>query len=212
MRRLIVPITFFLLVSAFCIAVWWLTVATEFEPAITSLSLLAAIMGLFIDRWLAERENRRRLLRSLKHETFMNLRVLEILTKTTPDQVTTTPLALPRFYNSTLSAVIASGAFSTDADSQLWNRLHSWLQGSIEANNRIAMAEVYTLLNNEAAPLFREKLSSSNVMVKTRETLLDFSMHLVNKYGAESGIDKDTVLFAVAASQNDDERFSRREV
>jgi hypothetical protein len=49
-------------------------------------------------------------------------------------------------------------------------------------------------------------------MVKTRETLLDFSMHLVNKYGAESGIDKDTVLFAVAASQNDDERFSRREV
>jgi hypothetical protein len=201
MRRFIVPITFLLLVSAFCIAVSWLFVATDFEPAITSLSLLAAIMGLFIDRWLAERDNRRRLLRSLKHETYMNLKVLEILTKMAPDQVTNTPIVLPRFYNSTLSAVIASGAFSTDADSQLWNRLHSWLQASIEANNRIGIAEMYTLFNNEAAPLFREKLSSDKVMEKTSETLLDFSMHLVNKYGDESGIDKDTVLFAVAASK-----------
>ncbi|WP_296461550.1 hypothetical protein [Rubinisphaera sp.] len=200
MHRYIIPMTFSLLIAALFAAVGWLIVAPEFEPVITCLTLLTAITGLFIDRWLSEREHRRRLLRSLTHEIYLNLQVLKQLEQITTAASSNGPLMLPRFYNATLSIVIASGVFSTDMDSQLWKMLHNWLQRSNETNNRLTATEAYTLQNPASASLFYEKLSKGEVMVQTRDSLITLSKHLLNAYCEESGIEEDTVLFAVSKS------------
>ncbi|HCS53103.1 MAG TPA: hypothetical protein DIW81_16170 [Planctomycetaceae bacterium] len=85
-------------------------------------------------------------------------------------------------------------------DSQLWKMLHNWLQRSNETNNRLTATEAYTLQNPASASLFYEKLSKGEVMVQTRDSLITLSKHLLNAYCEESGIEEDTVLFAVSKS------------
>ena len=74
--KFIVPSTFIVLLVAFSTAVGWLLKSPDFEPAVTSLALLATIIGLFADRWLAEKEKRKALLHTLVHEIYINLSIL----------------------------------------------------------------------------------------------------------------------------------------
>ncbi|HKZ37765.1 MAG TPA: hypothetical protein VJ184_08955, partial [Chryseolinea sp.] len=136
MHRLIVPVTFVFLLAALAASVGWLVTSPDWEPAVTSLTLVTAITGLFIDRWLAARERRRQMLRALVHEIYMNLGVFREIQSIAPNTKTSSPKMMPRFYNSTLATVIASGVFATDKDAMLWKLFHDWMQRSTEANNR----------------------------------------------------------------------------
>jgi|688.fasta_scaffold700171_1 hypothetical protein len=205
MQRYIVPTTFALLVAAFFSAIVWLFRSPDFEPAITCLTLITAITGLFIDRWLSEREHRRKLLQALAHELYMNLGVLKDVDMIRSKEGDTTPKMLPRFYNSTLSAVISSGTFTTENDATLWKLLHDWLQRSTEANVRFVTTEQFTFANPETTSLFYDILSSGQVMAQVRSALLDLTSHLLDAYARESGIDKETKLFFDQSSPKDTE-------
>lgn len=196
MRRLIVYVTFILLVAALVASVGWLFTKPDFEPAITCLTLVTAITGLFFDRWLGEREHRQQLLRALAHEVYMNLGALQDIKKITPDTGAAGPKMMPRFYNSTLAVVIASGTFATQRDAKLWKLLHDWLQRSTEANIRFLTTETYTLEHPDTTALFYEKMATGEVLEVASQTLLNLTNHLVETYAKESGIDKGTVLFA----------------
>src|SRR5688572_30304919 len=115
MHRYIVAFTFALLVIAFATAVVWLTQAPSFESALTCLTLLTAVTGLFIDRWLTERERRQALLHALAHEIYMNLGALKDVTTMAAEEPAG-PKIFPRFFTGTLVAAISSGAFATTRD------------------------------------------------------------------------------------------------
>ncbi|MGH7786873.1 MAG: hypothetical protein ACRERC_08405, partial [Candidatus Binatia bacterium] len=84
--------------------------------ALTCLTLLTAVTGLFIDRWVTERERRQQLLHALAHELYMNLGALKDLMGIKAQEDQQPPQMLPRFYTSTLVTVISSGAFTTTSN------------------------------------------------------------------------------------------------
>lgn len=197
MHRYIVGLTVGLLVIAFVTAVVWLITAPSFEPALTCLTLLTAVTGLFIDRWVTEQERRQQLLHALAHELYMNLGALKDVMAIKPQEGEQRPQMLPRFYTSTLVTVISSGAFATTRDKTLWKMLHDWLQRSTEANIRLQTTENLTFMHPSTTTSFYEKLSSGAVMTLTAKTLTDVTAYLMDHYSAESGIDRSTVLFDI---------------
>lgn len=193
-QQLIVPIATILLICALITSFVWLVKTVDFEPLITFLSLLAAITGLVIDRWLSGREQRYRLLRSLGHELYMNLGVLNAvddLSKTAENKV----IIFPRFHNSVLNSVIATGVFSLKRDEKLWNFLHAWMDRSTQVNVRLQCAEFFVLNNPSSASGFYKKMYTGQVMFETRKALIDLSTLLITEYSIESGFDFNTVLF-----------------
>jgi hypothetical protein len=195
MRRAIVLATFILLAMAFTASLGWLLSNPDWEPAITAITLLTAITGLFIDRWLSEREHRAQLLVALVHELYMNAGVLKQLDEIIEQAASTTVIMMPRFYNSTLSSVIGSGTFATSRDARLWKLMHAWLQRSSEANERFSFTESYLGSHPKSASDFCVKMRDGNVMRLVRETLLALSVHLVEHYRKESGVGSDTAIF-----------------
>ncbi len=197
MRHYIVITTLMILIGAFLVAIAWFIASPDYEPALTSLVLLATIIGLFIDRWLSERERRRQLLHSLVHEIYMNIGVFDDLNALKSLDKEKQIHIFPRFYTFTLTAVIASGAFSTKRDKKLWKLLNGWLQRVIDANNRLHITELQTFSNPNIAEIFYAKLSTGNVMVITKQSFLELANHLFDTYKTESGIDRNTILFDV---------------
>jgi len=195
MHRTITCITFVLLLAAFVVAIGWLFSSPDFEPAITCITLITAISGLFLDRWLSERERRKQQLVGLVHEVYMNLGVCQDIKRICSIDNSDCPSILPRFYNTTLTTVIASGSFATKADSTLWKLLHSWAQRSIEANTRLAATEMYTLFRPSTATEFKSGLREGKVMILIKEVLIKLTDHLLEAYPKESGITRETMLF-----------------
>lgn len=197
MRSRICILTFILLSAAALAKIGRLIEAPDFESAASCFALVAAVTGLFITRWLAEKERRRALLRSLSHEIYMNLQVLKD-PKFQPQSETSVSVAVfPRFYISTLQATISSGAFANEIDKELFKLMHNWLQRAGEFNHRLDISEAQ-IFNNPTSCKFAEfssKLSSGTVFVITRQSLVALSDHMILRYSKESGIERDAVLF-----------------
>jgi hypothetical protein len=102
---------------------------------------------------------------------------------------------LPRFYNSTLGAVIATGIFSTKRDGVLNKLLHNWMQRSTEANIRFSATELHTMSHPGTAANFLKTLRNGGVMQKVEASLIGLSNHVTEKYSRESGITNETVFF-----------------
>lgn len=197
MHRIVIPLTIFLLASAFTLAILWLIATPDYEPVITCLTLLTALTGLFIDRWLSAREKRRQLLKSLAHELKMNMQVALDVERIASDTEDRRPKMLPRFYNSTLGTIIATGEFASKRDAKLWKQMHGWMQRSTEVNARFIMTENYVFTHPKTASMFYEVLSSGEVMGLARKSLIALSTTLFDEYARETGITRDTILFDV---------------
>lgn len=197
MRHFIVRVTFVLLVLACLIAIAWFISSPDFEPALTSIALLATITGLFIDRWLATKERRQELLYALAHELYMNLQVLADPLFRPDTEPKKEPSVYPHLYVATLETVIASGAFIENRDRRLFHLMHSWRQLAQEFNKRLDITELRTFTNTSADEIerFRNSLTSGQVLGETKRVLQELSTHLVDNYSKESGVGKDTILF-----------------
>ena len=197
MRHYIVITTFILLVISFFFAVAWLYFKPDWEPALTSVALLATITGLFIDRWLAAKERRRELLFALAHEVYMNLNVLSDPLFKPDTQPPQAPSVYPRLYTATLDTVIASGVFTQLSDRKLFRLMHSWRQRASEFNHRLDITELFTFGKPEPEVIasFRAVLTSGIVLSKSREVLTELAAHLMDNYARESGVSRDTILF-----------------
>lgn len=149
----------------------WLWRAPDFEPAISTFSLTAAVVGLFVDRWIVTRERRKTLLVTLLHELYMNGEVCKDIDQLIVDQPRFRPL--PRFYNSVLLSVIASGEFSGGSDATLCKRLHDWQQRSREVNDRFKLSETFLIVHPSAAGDFIKTLATGVVMGTCRQSLND---------------------------------------
>ena len=203
MRHWIVVIGIVLLVIAAFTAIAWCISTPDFEPFVSLLTLIAAITGLVIDRWLGERERRTALLRSLAHEVYINLQIMNNpLFQKEVEKSSTIPV-FPRFYLATLQSTISSGTFATEKDEKLFKLMHGLLQRSIEFNHRLDITEfqIFSKPTPEVISQFREKLSSGQAFSAVRQSLTELSKLLIDQYSNESGIRGDTVLFDESNTQ-----------
>ena len=197
MRHIFAISSLISLVLALVVGVIWFCSKPDYEPALTSLVLLSAILGLFIDRLVSEKEKRQQLLRSLAHEMHMNAGVAKDIKELKSKVVSNTALFLPRFYTTTLSSVVSSGIFCTKRDAKLFTYMTSWLQRGTEVNTNLSFAENIVSSNpglNESP--FR-KVAEGQAFKMALDALVELSEYLLESYSIETGITHETVLFDV---------------
>ena len=173
----------------------WLIYSPDFEPAITSLAILASLLSIYFDRIIAEKERRKEALIALIHELYMNLGVIKDLKAASrPDKVNKIHI-LPRLYLSSLSSAIASGMFTGNKDKKLWKLMTSWLQFSTDYNNRLDVTEFNVFSNPSYASEFNKKLTKSVTYNRTFDSLVNLIDHLLHNYHKLTKINSDTILF-----------------
>ena len=195
MHKIIKVAVPFLLTTALLAAVAWAIYAPDFEPAITSIALLASLIAIFADRWINSVERRKELLRVLAHELYMNVGVLNDLNEAKKDAKISKAHIYPRFYTTSLASVIASGMFVESKDKKLWKHMNGWLQKSSDFNNRLNVSEAQVLSNPGNAHIFNKKISEGKVAVEAIAQFKELLNIVMTDYKTESGIDYDTVLF-----------------
>ena len=195
MHKLIKYAVPFLLIAAFLAAVMWAVCAPDFEPAITSLALLASLIAVYVDRWMNIRERRKELLGVLAHELYMNIGVVKDLKTAKNDENISKPHIYPRFYTTSLTSVIASGMFAGPKDKELWKCMHGWLQRSTDFNNRLNVTESQIFSNPVNAKAFNKKVAEGRVATIAIAEFKELMNILMTNYKTESEIDYDTVLF-----------------
>ena len=179
------------------IAVAWLFTEPDFEPALTSLVLLATIVTLFVDHWLAERERRRELLSSVVHELYIDCNVLNDPLFASDNSASQLTVVFPRLSTGAVVHAIASGAFTTARDSRLFKLLQNWRESAEDFNHRLDITElcIFVVRKPEEIQAFRLKLSHGRVSIAVRRAGQELSDLLLERYASESSITRDTVLF-----------------
>jgi hypothetical protein len=171
---------------------------STYEPAVTICALLAAIIGIFVDRWAANRDRRRELLRSVTYELYENARRLTAdVFRPTPEQAKGHAIH-PRLFTASIDAVIASGVFTEARDGKLIKQMTVWRHAIYDLNHRLDYAEHwmssrvmkmdFTALRLELTqgPAFQAALTSIKALYDV----------LMQNYATESGVRKDTPLFS----------------
>jgi hypothetical protein len=124
---------------------WFVNSPSEqrYEPAVSTLALLAGLIGIFAERWAAERERRNHAVASIATELWHNQKLL--------DDKAFQPTNLnrrrdhPRLMASALDAAFASGALSPRRDGELIEALHRWRATVNTVNQRLDVTEFLTL-------------------------------------------------------------------
>ncbi len=196
-RALIIGFSFGSLIIANLVAIWWYIDERGFEPFITSLLIFAAITGIFVEKWIAERDKRKELLVGLAHELFINMNKLKdgIFTPT-PSEMGKF-VFYPRLESIVVNSVIWSGSFSGKKDKDFFKQIHIWREKCQQFNRLLDQTETACMLNSSTWNItkWRETVSSGVVRKKILEAYNGITNEILGKYSKESGIDKNTDLF-----------------
>lgn len=127
-RRVIVAvITYTLLGIAFVLGILWiLDVGPEWEPWVNSLTLLAGVTGLVVERQNAETERRSEVVASVVFELQQNRAIVERRLAGLRTGGERALSVSPRLALSAVDAALASGVLSRTPDSPLVGKLHRW--------------------------------------------------------------------------------------
>jgi hypothetical protein len=134
-------------------------------------------------------------LRAVAHEVYVDLSVLQDA-KFQQSATIGVYLVYPRVQFSVLQTVIASGVFSHRHDNDLLRLMYRCLQISMEFDNRLGLTEQSCLRASvDDITIWQSTLTSGIVLETVRSAFRELGELVFTKYSAESGIDKDTVLF-----------------
>ncbi|QQR84043.1 hypothetical protein IPJ72_02505 [Candidatus Peregrinibacteria bacterium] len=186
-----------LFIIAAILAIFWYLNQKEYEPIITTILIVAGIAGIYIEKWSNSKQKRKDLLHALVHELYINLNIIQDNKFNPNHEKIKQFVVFPRVINIATEACIVSSAFISDNDKTLFKLMHSWVEHSMELNNRLSLTENAML--NDATPSnitnWREKLRDGETLLGIKESLNDLTIHVIKNYKNESGIDEDTVLF-----------------
>ena len=171
-RRTVVSfVTYGLLAVAFVLGVIWFIRPgnSRWEPAVNSITLVAGLTGIFVQRLTAEAERRTEVLRAVAENT----RLLgdERFSPTAP----TTRQVYPPLVVSAVDLALVSGALGRHRDAELVGLLHRWRDTVHLFNRRLDLTEISTFSNTisaaELAAFHRALHRENSYFAATREVL-----------------------------------------
>lgn len=181
-RRVIVAVTTYALLGiAFVLGILWiLGVGPEWEPWVNSLTLLAGVTGLVVERQNAETERRSEVVASVVFELQQNRAIVERRLaglRTGGDRALSVS---PRLALSAVDAALASGVLSRTPDSPLVGQLHRWREQVQGYNWRRDLTEFELMLikyQDNSAGSNLSSLANERLYLLRLRTLLD-KLHL----------------------------------
>ncbi len=183
-RTVITALTYGLLGLAFVLGVVWFfwPENDRWEPAVNSLTLVAGLTGIFVDRLSREAERRREVLAAVIDELRENDRLLS------DDRFTGTGRRrqiYPRLVVSAVDVALVSGVLVGQRDTDLVTLLHRWRDTVHELNRRLDLTEFRTFaesVTDEELDGFQRALQGENsFLIVTRERLTQLTDRLAPK-------------------------------
>jgi len=181
-RTVVAAVSYGLLAVAFVLGVSWFFWPdnSRWEPAVNSLTLVAGLTGIFVERLTAEAERRTGVLRAVADELQENTRLLsdERFAPQAPSQ----RQVYPRLVVSAVDLALVSGALSRHRDADLVTLLHRWRDTVHLFNRRLDLTEISTFSNTisaaELAAFHRALTRENSYSAATREMLERLLSHL----------------------------------
>jgi hypothetical protein len=147
-RRTVVSwVTYGLLGLSFVLGIIWFIRPgnNRFDPAVNTLTLVAGLTGIFVERLTSEAERRTEVLRAVADELHENTRLLND-PRFSPDAPTSRQV-YPRLIVSAADLALVSGALGLHKDAELVGLLHRWRDTVHLFNRRLDLTEVSTFSN-----------------------------------------------------------------
>lgn len=181
-RTVVTAVSYGLLAVAFVLGVAWFFFPdnSRWEPAVNSLTLVAGLTGIFVERLTAEAERRTGILRAVADELRENTRLLSD-ERFSPNQPTQRQV-YPRLVVSAVDLALVSGTLSRHRDAELVGLLHRWRDTVHLFNRRLDLTEISTFSNTisaaELAAFHRALHRENSYFATTREMLETLLTHL----------------------------------
>lgn len=178
-RRVVVAvITYALLGIAFVLGILWiLGIGPEWEPWVNSLTLLAGVTGLVVERQNAETERRSEVVASVAFELRQNRAIVERRLAGLRTGGERALSVSPRLALSAVDAALASGVLSRTPDSPLVGKLHRWREQVQGYNWRRDLTEFELMLikyqGTDGAGSSLSSLANERLYLLRLRTLLD---------------------------------------
>jgi hypothetical protein len=177
-RVTVAVVTYTLLGVAFVLGILWiLGVGPEWEPWVNSLTLLAGVTGLIVERQNAETERRSELVASVIFELRQNRVIVERRLAGLRTGGERALSVSPRLALSAVDVALASGVLSRAPDSALVERLHRWRERVQGYNWRRDLTEFELMIvkyqDGEDAVANLSSLANERLYLLRLRTLLD---------------------------------------
>ncbi|MER7244311.1 hypothetical protein [Kribbella sp. NPDC000426] len=174
-RTVVTVVTYGLLSVAFVLGIIWFFWPgnSRWEPAVNTLTLVAGLSGIFVERLTAEAERRTEVLRAVVDELQENTRLLND-ERFSPDAPTSRQV-YPRLVVSAVDLALVSGALGLHRDADLVGLLHRWRDTVHLFNRRLDLTEISTFSNTispaELAAFHRALHRENSYFAATRDKL-----------------------------------------
>ncbi|TCO43937.1 hypothetical protein EV646_111129 [Kribbella antiqua] len=174
-RSIVTAVSYGLLGLAFVLGVIWFfwPENSRWEPAVNSLTLVAGLTGIFVERLTAEAERRTEVLRAVADELRDNTRLLN--DERFSPQAPTSRQVYPRLVVSAVDLALVSGALGLHRDAELVGLLHRWRDTVHLFNRRLDLTEISTFSNTvsqaDLAAFHRALHRENSYFAATRQML-----------------------------------------
>ncbi|GAA2800534.1 hypothetical protein [Kribbella solani] len=174
-RTVVSVVTYGLLGLAFVLGVIWFLFPgnSRWEPAVNSLTLVAGLTGIFVERLTTEAERRTEVLRAVADELHENTRLISD-PRFSPEAPGTRQV-YPRLVVSAVDLALVSGALGLHRDAELVGMLHRWRDTVHLFNRRLDLTEISTFSNTittaELAAFHRALHREDSYFAETRKML-----------------------------------------
>ncbi|MFI6425574.1 hypothetical protein [Promicromonospora sp. NPDC050880] len=177
-RVTVAVVTYALLGVAFVLGILWiLGIGPEWEPWVNSLTLLAGVTGLVVERQNAETERRSEVVGSVGFELQQNRAVVERRLAGLRTGGARALSVSPRLALSAVDAALASGVLSRSPDRALVEKLHRWREHVQGYNWRRDLTEFELMLikhqDADDAGSAMSSLANERLYLLRLRTLLD---------------------------------------
>ncbi|NUT95928.1 MAG: hypothetical protein HOY78_28280 [Saccharothrix sp.] len=183
-RVAITALTFGALAVAMVLGVTWFFVSPSdqrWEPAVNTLALLAAVTGIFAERWASRHEQRTQAIESIRLEMSRNREVLdnEAFSPTRPHG----KKIYPRLVQSAVDSALSTGALDPRHDADLIALLHRWRTAVSSLNQRLELTEmlIFTTTSDDLAEQLHKALHGPNSFLNGLRTMLDQAQATLTK-------------------------------
>lgn len=177
-RVTVAVVTYALLGIAFVLGILWiLGIGPEWEPWVNSLTLLAGVTGLVVERQNAETERRTEVIASVVFELAQNRAIVERRLAGLRTGGARALSVSPRLALSAVDTALASGVLSRAPDSAVVEKLHRWREQVQGYNWRRDLTEFELMLvkyqDGEKVGSHLSSLANERLYLLRLRTLLD---------------------------------------